>query len=133
MVVSCLCPKLIAKGKSAEQPSPARAKARIPVNELVFGTQALSMKAADTKNGRTRATNCSESHFSMKAKRTRPTVTMLQNKVRPSDAITVLAPKCSSREFTTPVAESSAKPEIDHPINARNATERDLADRFMTN
>ncbi len=44
MVVSCLWPKLIAMCKSAEQPSPARAKARMPDNERVFGTQALSMK-----------------------------------------------------------------------------------------
>ena len=47
----------MARGNNAEHPSPASANVRTPSAALLFGTQAVAVKAAVTTNGRARQTN----------------------------------------------------------------------------
>ena len=93
MVVSSFWLKLIVRGNKAEQPRPASANARMPSEELDFGTQALATKAAAITSGKNRQTIFSGTHFSMAAKRMRPAVTMPQNVANEIDASDALALK----------------------------------------
>src|SRR4029079_509221 len=92
IAVSSFWPKLIINGSRAEQPRPARAKLATPSNLSFFGNKAAITNAAATTKGSATQTRRAGNHFSIAAKKRRPTVTAPQKQVKAREATAEFAP-----------------------------------------
>ena len=85
-------PKLMVSGSRAEQPRPASAKMAMPATASPRGSTATSTKVTTSTNGRTWYVTRSGSHRPIAANRTRPTVTIPQNRASANEACVAEAP-----------------------------------------
>src|SRR5580658_9776012 len=83
---------LIVSGSSAEQPSPARAKAPTDASGACFGSTAITRNAPASRNGRMWYVARLGSQRWIAANRTRPAVTTAQNAVSATAAVVDATP-----------------------------------------